>query len=49
MDWLVLGSMVLILLTALAVFVISASYSQPIDEFPSGGGGYLVATRLFGR
>src|SRR5215469_6128738 len=38
----------LALLTALTVFVISASYSQTIDEFPSGGGGYLVATRLLG-
>jgi hypothetical protein len=28
----------LALLTALTVFVISASYSQTIDEFPSGGG-----------
>src|SRR5437667_11096000 len=38
----------LALLMALTVFVISASYSQTIDEFPSGGGGYLVATRLLG-
>jgi amino acid transporter len=28
------------------VFLISASYSQIIELFPSGGGGYLVATRL---
>jgi amino acid transporter len=39
----------LAMLTALTVFVISASYSQTIDEFPSGGGGYLVATKLLGR
>src|SRR5215472_1899188 len=39
----------LALLTALTVFIISASYSQTIDEFPSGGGGYLVATKLLGR
>src|SRR5215813_12279219 len=39
----------LALLTALTVFVLSASYSQTIDEFPSGGGGYLVATKLLGR
>jgi amino acid transporter len=39
----------LALLTALTVFVISASYSQTIDEFPSGGGGYVVATKLLGR
>src|SRR3981081_2098430 len=34
--------------TALTVFIISASYSQTIDLFPSGGGGYLVATKLLG-
>lgn len=39
----------LAMLTALTVFVISASYSQTIDEFPTGGGGYLVATKLLGR
>ena len=39
----------LALLTALTVFVISASYSQTIDEFPSGGGGYVVATKLLGK
>ena len=38
----------LALLTALTVFVISASYTQTIDLFPSGGGGYLVATKLLG-
>jgi amino acid transporter len=39
----------LAMLMALTVFVISASYSQTIDLFPTGGGGYLVATRLLGR
>jgi amino acid transporter len=39
----------LALLMALTVFVISASYSQTIDLFPTGGGGYLVATKLLGR
>jgi amino acid transporter len=39
----------LAMLMALTVFIISASYSQTIDQFPSGGGGYLVATRLIGR
>jgi amino acid transporter len=39
----------LALLTALTVFIISASYSQTIDQFPTGGGGYLVATKLLGR
>jgi len=38
----------LALMTALTVFVISASYSQTIDLFPTGGGGYLVATKLLG-
>ena len=33
---------------AVTVFVISASYSQIIELFPTGGGGYLVATKLFG-
>ncbi len=32
----------LALLMALTVFIISASYSQTIDQFPTGGGGYLV-------
>jgi hypothetical protein len=39
----------LAMLMALTVFIISGSYSQTIDEFPSGGGGYLVATKLLGR
>jgi amino acid transporter len=39
----------LAMLMALTVFVISASYSQTIDQFPTGGGGYLVATRLLGK
>ena len=38
----------LALMTAVTVFVIAASYSQTIDLFPSGGGGYLVATSLLG-
>src|ERR1700726_1579704 len=39
----------LALLMALTVFIISASYSQTIDQFPTGGGGYLVATKLLGK
>ncbi len=31
------------------VFVISSCYSHIIEEFPSGGGGYLVASKLLGR
>ncbi|HXG21284.1 MAG TPA: APC family permease [Methylomirabilota bacterium] len=36
-------------LMIVTVFVISASYSQIIELFPTGGGGYLVATKLLGR
>jgi amino acid transporter len=38
----------LAVLMAVTVFVISASYSQVIELFPTGGGGYLVATKLLG-
>ena len=38
----------LALATALTVFVISACYSHIMEEFPSGGGGYLVASKLLG-
>src|SRR5437870_2918959 len=38
----------LIVATITTVFLISASYSQIIELFPSGGGGYLVATKLLG-
>ncbi len=30
----------------ITIFVISSSYSQIIELFPTGGGGYLVATKL---
>ena len=30
------------------VFLISASYAHIIEQFPSGGGGYLVASKLLG-
>jgi len=39
----------LAILMALTVFIISASYSQIIELFPTGGGGYLVATKLLGQ
>lgn len=32
--------------TVVTIFIISASYSQIIELFPSGGGGYLVASKL---
>lgn len=38
----------LAMLMALTVFIISASYSQTIDQFPTGGGGYVVASKLLG-
>jgi len=34
------------LATVLTIFVISTSYSQIIELFPTGGGGYLVASKL---
>lgn len=37
------------LATIATVFIISACYSHIIEEFPSGGGGYLVASKLLGR
>src|SRR5579859_3374646 len=38
----------LALATALTVFLISLGYNQVIELFPSGGGGYKVATTLIG-
>ena len=35
-------------LTAATVFIIAAAYSHIIEDFPHGGGGYLVATKLLG-
>jgi amino acid transporter len=34
--------------TAVTVLVLSASYRNIIDEFPSGGGGYVVASQFLG-
>ena len=34
--------------TAFTVFIISYAYSRIIEHFPSGGGGYVVATKLLG-
>ncbi|MGC8892072.1 MAG: APC family permease [Candidatus Saccharicenans sp.] len=39
----------LALATALAVFIISYAYSRIIEYFPSGGGGYIVATHTLGE
>jgi amino acid transporter len=38
----------LALATALTVFIISLGYNQVIELFPTGGGGYRVATALIG-
>lgn len=38
----------LALATAVTVFIISACYSHIIEAFPSGGGGYLVASKILG-
>jgi amino acid transporter len=38
----------LVLATAITVFVISNAYSHVIEHFPSGGGGYVVASKLLG-
>src|SRR5262245_56096678 len=34
--------------TAMTVFIISYAYSRIVEHFPSGGGGYVVATKLLG-
>ena len=41
-------AVLLALATALTVFIISYAYSRIIEHFPSGGGGYVVATKLLG-
>jgi amino acid transporter len=38
----------LALATALTVFIIALAYNQVIELFPTGGGGYRVATKLVG-
>jgi len=39
----------LALATAITVFVISFTYSRIIEQFPHGGGGYIVATHTLGK
>ncbi|HEX7636081.1 MAG TPA: amino acid transporter, partial [Noviherbaspirillum sp.] len=34
--------------TAVTVFIISLAYNQVIELFPTGGGGYRIATTLIG-
>jgi len=42
-------SIILVAMTAITVAVISIAYSNLIQHFPGGGGGYLVATKLLGN
>ena len=39
----------LALATAMTVIIIAWGYSHIIEQFPSGGGGYVVATKLLGE
>ena len=41
-------ALLLALMMAVTIAIISTSYSQIIENFPTGGGGYLVATKLLG-
>ncbi|HXA20404.1 MAG TPA: APC family permease [Thermoanaerobaculia bacterium] len=41
-------SIMLVAMTAVTIAVISIAYSNLIQHFPGGGGGYLVATKLLG-
>ena len=42
-------ALLLVVMTAVTIFVISIAYSNLIEHFPGGGGGYLVATKLLGE
>lgn len=42
-------ALLLVIMTAITIFVISIAYSNLIEHFPGGGGGYLVATKLLGE
>src|SRR5262249_25755185 len=37
------------LATAMTVFIISYAYSRIVEHFPTGGGGYVVASLLLGK
>ncbi len=41
-------AVLLALATAFTVFVISYGYSRIVEQFPEGGGGYVVASRVLG-
>ena len=42
-------ALILVVMMAVTIFVISIAYSNLIEHFPGGGGGYLVATKLLGE
>jgi amino acid transporter len=42
-------SIILVAMTAVTIIVIAIAYSNLIQHFPGGGGGYLVATKLLGN
>ncbi|MFA5141104.1 MAG: APC family permease [Elusimicrobiota bacterium] len=42
-------AILLALMTAVTICVIAIAYSNVIEHFPGGGGGYLVATKLLGE
>lgn len=39
-------SFIIAIATVITIFIISSSYTQIIELFPTGGGGYLVASKL---
>jgi len=41
-------ALVLAVATSITVLILSASYSSIIEQFPTGGGGYVVASHLIG-
>src|SRR2546422_10986847 len=41
-------AILLVVMTAVTIAIISIAYSNVIQRFPGGGGGYLVATKLLG-
>src|SRR3954452_7331566 len=42
-------SILLVLMTTITITVIAIAYSNLIQHFPGGGGGYLVASKLLGN
>src|SRR5215813_8015736 len=42
-------AVMLAIATAMTVFIISYAYSRIVEHFPTGGGGYVVASLLLGK